>query len=100
MTKTVTINGEVYTLGTIKTGVGRKIHADNKSPDDINLALIVASLNAGGHPEVTPQWVDETVDYYGAGGYGDLLDKMLTVNGLKVEASKAPGGEAPAEAAA
>lgn len=91
--KTVSINGAEYTLASIKTGVGRKLK--EKFPDnvDFNVALIAASFNAGGHPEITAEWIDENVDYFGA--FSQLLTDALEVNGLKVKTGEAqPAGAA------
>lgn len=96
---TATINGAEYTFGSIKAGVGRKLKEKYPDTGDFNVALIAASLNAGGMPEATPQWVDENVDYFLDGVFNQFLIAAFEANGFKVEKPKA-GEEQPPVAAA
>lgn len=97
--KTVTINGTEYVFGPIKAGVGRKLKEKYPETGDFNVALIAASLKAGGMEEATPQWVDDNVDYFLEGTFNQFLIAAFEVNGFKVETTKVGEGQPPAEAA-
>jgi len=82
LTKTVTIDGQDYTLGVIKTGLGRKLRSRaGAEPSDFNVAFLAASLNAGGNPEATPEWVDENLPFFGT--FNVLWAAAIELNGLK-----------------
>jgi hypothetical protein len=91
-TKTITINGKDYTLGVIKTGLGRKLQAHAKGDSsEFSVAFLAASLNAGGHKDATIEWVDDNIPFYGA--FNELWAAALELNGMK----KAPVGDARPE---
>lgn len=100
MATTATINGAEYTFGSIKAGVGRKLKEKYPDTGDFNVALIAASLNAGGMPEATPAWVDENVDYFVDGAFNKFLTAAFEANGFKVEVPQSGEGQPSPVAAA
>jgi hypothetical protein len=81
-TKTITVAGKDYTLGVIRTGLGRKLQAHAKGDSsEFSVAFLAASLNAGGHKEATIEWVDENIPFYGA--FNELWAAALELNGMK-----------------
>lgn len=89
--KVVTIEGREYTLGRIKTGIGRKIKASKTDPSDFSVAFLSASLQSGGMTEATPEWVDDNIAFFDGAGqspFQQLLTEAYAVNGYKVAASK------------
>lgn len=101
--KTVTINGTEYFLGSIKTGIGRRMKDKYTDTTDYNVAFVAESLKSGGFADATPDWVDENVDYFN-GGFNEVLMKAFEANGFKVEQPKleqvqSGEGQPPVEAA-
>lgn len=95
--KTVTINGAEYTLGSIKSGVGRKMQDKYPDASERNVAWIAESLKSGGFAESTPQWVDENVDWF---MFNDLLIAAFEASGFKTETPKVGEEVPPVEAVA
>lgn len=101
-TQTVTIEGREYTLGRIKTGLGRKIKASKTDPSDFSVAFLAASLQSGGMTEATPEWVDDNIPFFNGAGqspFSELLTAAYAINGYKVAApgeSQPEPGPAPA----
>lgn len=88
-----TIDGQAFTLGTIKLGVGRKLRKQYPDTEDFNIAFIVESLKAGGNADASTEWLEENVNYFN-GDFNELLLEAFQVNGLNVEKPK-PGEEMP-----
>lgn len=90
-TKVVTIEGREYTLGRIKTGVGRRLRASIADSSDYSVAMVSASLRAGGMPEATPEWVDENIPWFGLekgiedSPFQQLLVETYAMHGYKME---------------
>jgi hypothetical protein len=96
MQKEIVIDEQLYVLGKIKTGVGRKLRETLADPKDFNVAFLAESLKAGGNPDATIEWVDANIDFFNT--FNTLVTAAYEVNGFKVAQPKA-GEDQPAEPA-
>jgi hypothetical protein len=94
ITKTVTIEGQEYVLGPISVGVARSAQLRAKTGLDFNIALVSASLQAGGDPNATEAFVED-IPFFNV--FGQLLIAACDINGIKSVAAK-PAGESQPEA--
>lgn len=78
ISKTITVDAVDYTVSTIKTGKAKTLRGSGDSYD-FNVALVAASLNAGGDDSATADTVND-LDYFPV--FVPLSKAAQEVNGL------------------
>lgn len=98
MQKTVPFSDAEYTLATITAGTTKGISFSQENGEplasrDFNIALIAASLSAGGQTDTMT--FTQNLPIFVDGAFGKFLDAAMEVNGLK-KAGEAGAGASPA----
>lgn len=94
-TKTITLDGQDYTVAPIRTGDAKTMRASAAAVEDYNIAFVAASLKAGGDSSASIDSVSN-LPYFAV--FLPLLAAANEVNGLVTPAGEGEAAPAPAAA--